>query len=90
MPSILTKQVLVRISEEEAEEWQKIADAMGGQKAGVNLSLAVRRVMANVAGKPDLIARIERQVAEAKIGRATHMRGFIGTKPGSEKRAANG
>lgn len=72
MASILTKQVLTRISEEEFAEWQKLAD-----QADVGLTLLVRRVMANVCGRPDLIAEVERRVAEAKIGRAHHMRQFL-------------
>jgi len=87
MPGILTNQVLVRISDEEREEWQKLADAMGPD---VTLPLLVRRVMANVCGKPALLARVERQVKEAKISRANHMRGFLNRNEGAEKKAANG
>jgi hypothetical protein len=72
MPKILTESVLTRISEEEKREWQALADA-----SGVALPLLVRRVMANVCGKPEMIERVERQVAEAKVNRALHMRKFL-------------
>jgi hypothetical protein len=67
------KQILIRITEEEEAVWEEIRAQMGEGK-DIPLSLLARRIMAAVADRADLMARIETEDYKNKVQRAAHAR----------------
>lgn len=69
--TLLSKQVLTRMSEEEHEAWANAA-----RDAGMPMNIFVRRVMGHALGISPHVEEIDRQVMAGKINRAAHMRTF--------------
>jgi hypothetical protein len=69
MAKIVTKQVLLRVTEEEVAAWGVLA-----AETGLSINLLARKVMANACGVPELMEEIEKRILEAKIERANSMR----------------
>jgi hypothetical protein len=70
------KQILTRITEEEEAVWEQIRASMSTDGEEVPFSLLVRRIMAHVGQRPDLIERIEAEDIERQRTRAAHARTF--------------
>lgn len=70
-PTLLSKQILTRMSEGEFNAWAKSAKA-----AGMPMNIFVRRVMAHALNITEMVEEIDRKVMEGKINRAAHMRTF--------------
>lgn len=67
----LSRQVLVRMSEEEYAKWHE-----GSKDCGIPMNIFVRRVMGHALGIHEHVEEVDRRVAEGKINRAAHMRQF--------------
>ena len=74
--SILTEQILIRLSKEEYDAWMASAD-----ENKLHVNLLVRKVMGIALGILPVVERINELVVAAKKTRAAHMRSFKREKP---------
>ena len=65
----LSKQMLIRMSEDEFEAWKALATS-----SELSPNNVVRRVMASACDVPNLIETVERRILEGQIERANQMR----------------
>lgn len=73
--SILTEQILIRLSKEEYDAWIASAD-----ENNIHVNLLVRKVMGIALNILPVVERINDLVVAAKKTRAAHMRSFKGGK----------
>lgn len=69
MSKVLSKQMLIRLSEDELTAWQALA-----AESGLSPNNIVRRIMASACDVPNLIESVERRILEGQIERANQMR----------------
>jgi hypothetical protein len=78
---VLTKQMLIRVSEEEFHAWHAFA-----KECGLSPNLACRRIMADACGVPHLIEEVDRRILEGQKERASRMRETLAEKRGARAR----